>query len=105
MVSTLERAVGVLASGPDREDAGLDRPHASRQATWAALIEMADRCGLAVDLIDAVSAQASTHLSTELAAGIRRIEGLLFPYARTACRAAQQPMNRTASRKGGPMTS
>jgi hypothetical protein len=47
------------------------------------LIEMADRCGLAVDLIDAVSAQGSTHLSVELAAGIRRIEGLLFPYART----------------------
>lgn len=47
------------------------------------LIEMADRCGLLVDLVDAVSAQATSHLSTELAAGIRRIEGLLFPYART----------------------
>jgi hypothetical protein len=48
------------------------------------LLEMADRCGLAVDLVDAVSARASTHLSVELAAGIRRIEGLLFPYARTS---------------------
>ena len=47
-----------------------------------ALIEMADRCGLIVDLIDAVSAKASTRLSLQLASGIRRIEGLLFPFAR-----------------------
>ena len=47
-----------------------------------ALIEMADRCGLIVDLIDAVSAKATTHLSLRLASGIRRIEGLLFPFAR-----------------------
>lgn len=53
------------------------------QSDLTGLIEMADRCGLAVDLVDAVSAQANTHLSTELAASIRRIEGLLFPYART----------------------
>ena len=47
-----------------------------------ALIEMADRCGLIVDLIDAVSAKATTRLSLQLASGIRRIEGLLFPFAR-----------------------
>ena len=45
------------------------------------LIETADRCGLIVDLIDAASARAKTLLSRQLASGIRRIEGLLFPFA------------------------
>ena len=45
------------------------------------LIETADRCGLVVDLIDAVSARTSTRLSRQLAAGVRRIEGLLCPFA------------------------
>jgi hypothetical protein len=46
-----------------------------------ALIETADRCGLIVDLIDAASARATSRLSLQLATGIRRIEGLLFPFA------------------------
>jgi hypothetical protein len=45
------------------------------------LCETADRCGLIVDLIDAASARAKTLLSLQLASGIRRIEGLLFPFA------------------------
>lgn len=59
-----------------------------------ALIEMADRCGLMVDLIDAVSAKARTRLSLQLASGIRRIEGLLFPFARP--RAELPSVHRTA---------
>ena len=47
-----------------------------------ALIETADRCGLIVDLVDATSARTSSRLSRQLAIGIRRIEGLLFPFAR-----------------------
>ncbi|AQA21366.1 hypothetical protein BTZ20_2854 [Rhodococcus sp. MTM3W5.2] len=47
-----------------------------------ALIETADRCGLIVDLIDAASSRATTRLSLQLALGIRRIEGLLFPFAK-----------------------
>jgi hypothetical protein len=47
-----------------------------------ALIETADRCGLIVDLIDAASSRANTRLSFQLASGIRRIEGLLFPFAK-----------------------
>lgn len=46
-----------------------------------AIIEMADRCGLIVDLIDAISTRRPTRLATQLTAGIRRIEGLLVPYA------------------------
>ena len=46
-----------------------------------AIIETADRCGLIVDLIDFASAKASSRLSHQLAAGIREIEGLLFPFA------------------------
>lgn len=46
------------------------------------LIETADRCGLIVDMIDAASARVNTRLSLQLASGIRRIEGLLFPFAK-----------------------
>lgn len=46
------------------------------------LIEMADNCGLIVDLIDGASSRAHTQLSIRLAAGIRQIEGLLFPFAK-----------------------
>jgi hypothetical protein len=46
-----------------------------------ALIETADRCGLLVDLIDAVSARTKTRLARQLAAGVRRLEGLLCPFA------------------------
>lgn len=51
-------------------------------ADCTALIETADRCGLIVDLIDAVSARTTTRLSLQLVSGIRQIEGLLFPFAR-----------------------
>jgi hypothetical protein len=47
-----------------------------------ALIETADRCGLIVDLVDAASARTGSRLSRQLATGIRRIEGLLFPLAK-----------------------
>jgi hypothetical protein len=47
-----------------------------------ALIEMADRCGLIVELIDEASARANTLLSLRLASAIRVIEGLLFPFAK-----------------------
>ncbi|MGW5152995.1 AAA family ATPase [Rhodococcus koreensis] len=47
-----------------------------------ALIETADRCGLIVDLIDAAASKTNTRLSLQLASGIRRIEGLLFPFAK-----------------------
>jgi hypothetical protein len=46
------------------------------------VIETADRCGLILDLIDASSAKATSRLSLQLAAGIRRLEGLLFPFAK-----------------------
>jgi hypothetical protein len=46
------------------------------------LIETADRCGLLVELVEAVAARTRSRFSGQLAAGIRRIEGLLFPYAR-----------------------
>ncbi|MFY1620995.1 hypothetical protein, partial [Micromonospora sp. WMMD736] len=47
-----------------------------------ALIETADRCGLLIDLVEAASSRATTNLSLQLASGIRRIEGLLFPLAK-----------------------
>ena len=50
-------------------------------ADLTGLIETADRCGLIVDLIDLASAKANSRLSRQLAAGIRQIEGLLFPFA------------------------
>jgi len=50
-------------------------------ADLTGLIETADRCGLIVDLIDFASAKANSRLSRQLATGIRRIEGLLFPFA------------------------
>ncbi|MGD9525716.1 MAG: ATP-binding protein [Dehalococcoidia bacterium] len=50
-------------------------------ADQTGLIETADRCGLIVDLIDFASAKANSRLSRQLRAGIRRIEGLLFPSA------------------------
>jgi hypothetical protein len=50
-------------------------------ADLTGLIETADRCGLIVDLIDFASATANSRLSRQLASGIRRIEGLLFPFA------------------------
>jgi hypothetical protein len=46
------------------------------------VIETADRCGLILDLIDATSAKWTSRLSLQLAAGIRRLEGLLFPFAK-----------------------
>jgi hypothetical protein len=51
------------------------------QSDITGLIETADRCGLIVDLIDVASATVKTRLSLQLASGIRRIEGLLFPFA------------------------
>ena len=50
-------------------------------ADLTGLIETADRCGLIVDLIDFASAKANSRLSRQLRTGIRRIEGLLFPFA------------------------
>lgn len=51
------------------------------QSDITGLIETADRCGIIVDLIDIASARVKTRLSLQLASGIRRIEGLLFPFA------------------------
>lgn len=50
--------------------------------TITGLIETADRCGLLVDLVDAAASRAGTRLGHQLVAGIRRLEHLLFPFAK-----------------------
>ncbi|CAH0137266.1 hypothetical protein SRABI26_00384 [Arthrobacter sp. Bi26] len=52
-------------------------------ADLTGLIEMADRCGLLTDLIDATAPRADTQLAQQLTSGIRRLESLLFPFARS----------------------
>lgn len=54
-----------------------DRPMSSRQL--AAMIELADRCGLIVELADLLNARARTELSAAVSVGIRRVEAALFP--------------------------
>ncbi|MDF1489302.1 ATP-binding protein [Tessaracoccus caeni] len=51
-------------------------------STLTGLIETADRCGLLIDLVDAAASRTGTRLAHQLLAGIKRLENLLFPFAK-----------------------
>ncbi|WP_297105548.1 ATP-binding protein [Tessaracoccus sp.] len=50
--------------------------------TLTGLIETADSCGLLTDLVEAAAAGTGARLAHQLLAGIKRLENLLFPFAK-----------------------